>query len=103
MRKLFEDKAVPFDGHLQPANTEWYYDFALEATAECFNFLDWENWFVDAYVEANRTIIIKNRNAEMCNIYIQITADPEDDYGDLWLVFDVYIDEPIRYYQFQLP
>lgn len=102
MRKLFENKAVSFDAHLQPANTEWYYDFALEATAECFNFLDWEFYYVDAYIEANRTIIIKHYHQEMVTIYIEITADPIDDDDDQWLVFDIFIDEPIRFYQFHL-
>lgn len=103
MRLLFERVAVQFDAHLQPANTEWFVDFAEAAVAECHNILDWDKWYVDAYIDANRTIIIKNRDSEMCNIYIQITADPEDEYGDLWLVFDVFIDEPTRFYTFQLP
>lgn len=102
MRKLFEEKAVCFDGHLQPANTEWYYDFAAEALAECHNILDWEKWYVDVYVEANRTIIMKNIDKPNCNIYIQILADPEDDFGDIWLVFDLWIDEPHKFYSFIL-
>lgn len=103
MRKLFENKAVQFDAHLQPANTEWYFDFASLAFSECFDLIDWDKWYVDTYVDANRTIIVKHKEYELCNLYIQITADPVDEDDDIWLAFDVYIDDPIRFYSFQIP
>lgn len=103
MRKIFENKAILFDGHLQPANTEWYYDFATAAAAECFNIIDWENWYVDCYDNVNRIITIKNRHNDLCFIEIHITADPVDEDDDIWLVYDIWIEEPTTMYSFQIP
>jgi hypothetical protein len=114
--KMYEGRAVTFDFNDYPDGLEnpiAQKDFITEAIEECHYCLP-DDWYVEGYYGGtaqdgdNRTIVVCLKRYEPClNLQprwnFKLTADPVEDDGTQWIVYDVVRWEPSKLYSFQMP
>jgi len=112
--KIYENRAILIDPN-EYANG-WEHpmlqiDFVTAAIEECHNFLP-SDWYVEGFCGSaeynNITIVVglkryKDRENLQPLWNFRLIADPIDEDGEQWIVFDVTRWEPNNLYSFQLP
>lgn len=108
--KMYEGRAVVFDfnDYLDGCeNPIAKINFILAANVECHNFLP-PDWYIQGYDGDKRTIVVGlERYKRLLNLQplwkFKLIADPVEDDGTQWIVFDVVRWQPDKFYSFQLP
>ena len=107
---MYKDRAVIFDPNGYPNGWEnliTQNDFIAAAINECHSCLP-DDWYVEGYYEDSRTIVVglerykDRRNLQPLWNFV-LTADPLEEDGTQWIVFDVVRWQPNNIYSFQIP
>jgi hypothetical protein len=108
--KMYEGRAVIFDPNDYPdglKNKVAQLLFIHQANEQCHSFLP-PDWYVEGYYEDSRTIVVGlERFKSHQNLQplwnFRLIADPVEDDGTQWIVFDVVRWQPDNIYSFQIP